>query len=248
MTPSGATTSAHGADGQSGFSIEAVLATAKAVITDAAGFYKAMPKSGGFADPIFFVVVMAAISAVLGAALSLFGAGFAPTLGGALISILLTPIFAGVFGFVGAGVLFAVWRMLGSRESYETAYRCGAYSMAIAPITTVLGIVPYLGTLIAIGWGFYLVVVASEHVHKLAPQTARIAFGVLFGIFALMSISSQMAARRMQGKVEALHEEMERMEEMSPEEAGKAVGDFLKGLQKSVEPESDQAPPAEPAE
>jgi len=59
-------------------------------------------------------------------------------------------------------------------------------------------------------------VVASEHVHKLAPQTARIAFGVLFGIFALMSISSQMAARKMQGKVEALHEEMERMEEMSP--------------------------------
>mgnify|MGYP006993456467 CR=1 FL=1 len=93
-----------------------------------------------------------------------------------------------------------------------------------------------------------MVVVASEHVHKIAPQTARIAFGVLFGIFALMSISSQMAARKMQGKVEALHEEMEKLEEMSPEEAGKAVGDFLKGLQKSVEPESDQAPPADSAE
>jgi hypothetical protein len=57
-----------------------------------------------------------------------------------------------------------------------------------------------------------------------------------------------MAARKMQGKVEALHEEMEKLEEMSPEEAGKAVGDFLKGLQKSVEPESDQAPPADSAE
>lgn len=248
MTLPGTTASARGADGQSGFSIETVITTAKAVITDAAGFYKEMPKSGGFGDPIFFVVVMAAISAVLGAVLSIFGAGFAPTLGGAALSILLMPIFAAVLGFVGAGVLFAVWRMIGSRESYETAYRCGAYSMAIAPITTVLGIIPYLGTLIAIGWGFYLMVVASEHVHKLAPQTARIAFGVLFGVFALMSISSQMAARRMQGKVEALHEEMERMEEMSPEEAGKAVGEFLKGLQKSVEPESDQAPPADPAE
>jgi hypothetical protein len=218
------------------------------VITDAAGFYKGMPKSGGFGDPLFFVLMMAAVSAVLGAVLSIFGAGFAPTLGAALISILLMPIFAGVLGFVGAGVLFVVWRMIGSRESYETAYRCGAYSMAIAPITTVLGIIPYLGTLIAIGWGFYLVVVASEHVHKVAPPTARIAFGVLFGIFALMSISSQMAARKMQGKVEALHEEMERMEDMSPEEAGKAVGEFLKGLQKSVEPESDQAPPADSAE
>ncbi|HET9062504.1 MAG TPA: YIP1 family protein [Candidatus Binatia bacterium] len=248
MTPSEQTTSARSAGGQAGFSIQAVVATAKAVITDPVSFYKGMPTSGGFGEPIFFVVVMAAVSAVLGAVLSIFGAGFAPTLGAALISILLMPIFAGVLGFVGAGVLFAVWRMLGSQESYETAYRCGAYSMAIAPITTVLGILPYLGTLIAIGWGFYLVVVASEHVHKVAPQTARIAFGVLFGIFALMSISSQMAARRMQGKVEALHEEMEKLEEMSPEEAGKAVGEFLKGLQKSVEPESDQAPPVDSAE
>ena len=248
MTPSEGTTSMHGAGGQPSFSLEAVIATAKAVITNPTGFYKGMPKSGGFVDPVFFVAVMAAISAVLGAVLSIFSAGLAPTLGGALISILLTPIFAAVLGFVGAGVLFAVWRMIGSQESYETAYRCGAYSMAIAPITSVLGIIPYLGTLIAIGWGFYLVLVASEHVHKVAPHTARIAFGILFGIFALITINSQIAARRMQGKIEALHEEMEKMEEMSPEEAGKAVGEFLKGLQKSVEPESDQAPPADPAE
>lgn len=247
MTSSEGTASAHGTRGQGGYSIEAVIATAKAVITDPVAFYKGMPRSGGFGEPIFFVTVMAAVSAVLGAVLTMLGAGFAPTLGGAVLAIVLTPIFAAVLGFVGAGVLFAVWRMIGSRESYETAYRCGAYTMAIAPITTVLTIIPYLGTLVTVGWGFYLVLIASEHVHEIAPQTARVVFGVLFGVLALMSISSQMAARRMQGKVEALHEEMEKMEEMTPEEAGKAVGEFLKGLQKSVEPESDEAPPADPA-
>ena len=55
-----------------------------------------------------------------------------------------------------------------------------------------------------------------------------------------MSVSSQMAARRLQGQVEAWNERVEKMDEMSPEEAGKAVGEFLKGLQKSAEPESDK--------
>jgi len=227
--------------------IESIVTTAKAVVTDPTGFYKEMPKSGGFVEPLIFAVAMAAVSAVIGVVLSIFGLGFAPTFGGALVSVILAPIFAAVFGFVGAGILFVIWRLIGSQESYETAYRCGASMMAISPITTVLNVLPYVGILITLGWSLYLIVVASEQVHKIARQTAVIAFGILFGLSALMSISSQMAARRLHGKLDELNEHMEKMEEMTPEEAGKAVGEFMKGLQKSVEPETERTEPENPA-
>ena len=221
-------------------STASIVKTAKRVITDPAGFFREMPKDGGFKGPLVFLVVMSVVTAFVGVLLSLLGlAGPGATFGAALASLIIVPIVAAIFGFVGAGILFILWKLLGSEESYETAYRCGAYMAAISPITSLLGAIPYLGLVLSAVWGLFLIVTASAEVHKIKQATAWIVFGILAGLMCLMGVGSQCAARRMGGEMPPWAERMgemgDDMEDMTPEEAGRALGDFLKGLQESTE-------------
>jgi hypothetical protein len=149
--------------------INAILATAQQVILNPGEFFRAMPKSGGFGDPLFFLVVLAAVTGVMQAVLTLVQVR---SVGMAIGMIFMMPIAAAIFGFVGAAILFVIWKLMGSLESYETAYRCGAYLAATMPITTVLSLIPYAGALLGLAWMVYLVVgvrrhrrVARDHVH-----------------------------------------------------------------------------------
>jgi hypothetical protein len=224
--------------------IDSIIANAKQVITDPASFFAGMPKSGGFAEPVMFVAAMAVATGLVGIVLALLGLGGAPTFGAAVLAAILLPVFGTIFSFVGAAILFVVWKVIGSGENYETAYRCGAYMTAISPITTLLGVIPMLGALIALGWALYLAVQASERVHGIAAQKAWLAFGIVFGLMGLMSISAERTARQLEDRMQTMTDQLEGVEDMSPEEAGRAVGDFLKGLQKSVD-ESDKAEQAD---
>jgi hypothetical protein len=49
-----------------------VIAQARQVLTDPGGFYRGMPRSGGFLEPVIFAAVMAAAGGVIAAVLSLF--------------------------------------------------------------------------------------------------------------------------------------------------------------------------------
>ena len=204
------------------------------VITNPVSFYREMPRKGGFLEPIIFLAGMGVISGVVTAVLSIFGLGFPRSFGLALASIIYTPIISVVAGFIVAAILFIIWRVLGSQESYETAYRCAAYASAISPLTTILNIIPYIGGVIGLLWGTYLMVIASSEVHNIKRKTAWIVFGIIFGILAIMSISSQFAARKMKGIAEQYKQQMED-QDMSPEEMKKAAEEFMKKMQKEMD-------------
>ena len=53
--------------------------------------------------------------------------------------IIFMPIAVAIGSFIGGAILFIIWKLMGSQEDYETAYRCGAYLMALAPITAIIG-------------------------------------------------------------------------------------------------------------
>ncbi len=214
--------------------ISNIFNTAVKVITNPADFYGGMPKAGGFVDPLIFMVVMGVITGVVNAVLSLVGIGFAKSFFMALASIVWIPIMAAVFSFIMAAILFVLWKIMGSRESYETAYRCGAYAGAIAPITAVLNLVPYIGPIIGLVWSMFLMVVASREVHKINPKTAWIVFGVIFAFLALTSTCSQFAAKKVQRE---MGDWQQKFENMTPEEAGKAMGEFLKGMEEEMKKE-----------
>ena len=219
---------------QKGKNVTLILNTMVEVIKNPVGFFRGMPKSGGFVEPLIFMVCMGVAAGVVQAILAIVGVGFAGSFFMALASIIIVPILVAIFGFAGAAILFVIWRMMGSQQSYETAYRCSAYSGGIVPITTVLGVIPYLGAVIGLIWMTYLLVVASAEVHSLNPKTAWIVFGAIAAVFALISISSQFAARKVTDEMSKWEEQMGEMNDMTPEQAGKAVGEFLKGLEKGA--------------
>lgn len=214
-----------------------ILNTMKAVTINPAGFFRTMPRSGGFTDPIIFIAGIGIIVGLINLILSVVGFGFAGSFGMALLFVILTPVFAVIFGFVGAAIMFVIWKIMGSQESFESAYRCCAYASGITPVTTIIGIVPYLGTILGMVWMTYLVVCASIEVHSIKAKLAWIVFGILFGLFLAMNLSATYSARQFSSEMEGWSHSQEEFEKMTPEEKGKAVGKFLKGMQEAVEKE-----------
>lgn len=214
--------------------LQSILDDALKVIQNPVGFYRNMAKTGGLADPLIFVVVMAAVTGVLVAILSLLHLGMAGAAGIGIGAVIIFPLMAIIGSFIAAGVLFVIWKLMGSNESFEVAYRCVAYAAAIYPVTALLGIIPYLGSVIGVVWGMYLMIVASIEVHQIKAQTAWTVFAVLGVILVITNISSEMASRRMAAHLDETGVNLEELEQMSPEEAGKAVGEFLKGFENAT--------------
>lgn len=218
-----------------------ILEIFKTVIISPALFYRQMQTSGGYADPFIFAVVMGAASGIIRAVLGL-GFSMHMGIGGFFVAIIIGPILTGLFTFVGAAILFVIWQLMGSRQSYETAYRCAAYGLAISPITAVIHFIPYLGAVISLGWTAYILVCASVEVHGIQVKAAWIVFGAIAVLLALASISLEHSARSFQHSMQKMGKQMEKMgkglgdiEKMKPEEAGKAVGEFLKGMQQGID-------------
>jgi len=206
-----------------------IFNTAVQVITRPVDFYREMQRSGGFVDPLIFMVIMAVAAGIIQSFFALIGVGYG---GFGISSIIIAPIAVAIFGFVGAGIVFVIWKLLGSTQSYEVAYRCAAYAAAISPLTTLVQPIPYLGALVGIAWGFYLMVVASTEVHEIDQKKAWIVFGVLGVLFAFGSLRTEYMARSFISKFSGFSNM--NTEEMTPEEAGKKVGEFMKGFQKGT--------------
>ncbi|HEC12400.1 MAG TPA: hypothetical protein ENI80_03980 [Acidiferrobacteraceae bacterium] len=197
--------------------------TAIKVITNPVGFYRDMPKSGGFLEPLVFAVAMALVAALVGIVLSFMGLGATGMMAAGMIAIIVVPIAVVIGSFIGAGILYLIWMIMGSKESYETAFRCIAYMTAISPITALVGAMPYLGTIISVVWGTFLLVTASIEVHKVKAQTVYIVFGILGLLVLAYNLKSEYMLRSFQSTIGNIGQ-------MTPEEAGKAAAEFMRGL------------------
>ena len=122
--------------------LSSIQKMAMSVLTSPSAFFREMPKTGGFVEPLIFMVIMGIISGLIQTIFSLISLNIAGGMAMGVASIILVPIFVVIGGFIGAAILFLIWKLLGSQESYETAYRCGAYISVLMPIITVLGLIP----------------------------------------------------------------------------------------------------------
>ncbi len=229
---------------QSAFNFSGMPEQAIGVITAPTRFFRTMLREGGYLDPIVFLVVMGLVAALIQIVLGFIGLGQFSTMAMAatgFLAIIMLPIFMVIGCFVVAAIGFVIWRFMGSEQSFETAFRCVAYSTAIAPITALFGAIPYLGTLAHVAWAMFLVVVASIEVHGIKEQIARVTFGVIGLMIGLVSLSNEYATRNLQEKLESMSAQFgEEFQNKSPEEMGKAVGEFLKGLEKASQQGSQQ--------
>ena len=210
--------------------------TAVNVVTKPAEFFQGMPKSGGFLEPLVFAVIMGFISGVIQAVLSFIGLGPGAGYGGGIhgfTMIIFMPIAAAIGSFIGGAILFIIWKLMGSQEDYETAYRCGAYLMALVPITAIIGVIPYAGGLISMGIYLFYLVTASIYVHNIPSQKAWLVFGIIFAIFALIGVYGEHKARTMRPHFEQWQEMGEKMR--------KEYQDQAKDMAKSTEEIRKQA-------
>src|SRR4030043_12919 len=207
--------------------LASIQKTAMSVLTSPSAFFREMPKTGGFVDPLIFMVIMGIISGLIQTIFSLISLNIAGGMAMGVASIILVPILVGIFGFVGAAILFLIWKLLGSKESYETAYRCGAYISVLMPIITVLGIIPYLGSAVAIALYVYFLVIASVEVHKIPSQKAWLVFGIIGAILIIMNISAQITARKFSRETGKFRERME--------ETSKTMKKQVEQMQKQTE-------------
>ncbi|GHA19097.1 hypothetical protein GCM10008090_31090 [Arenicella chitinivorans] len=233
------------------FDINSVIADAKKIITDPVGFYRNMPQTGGFVDPILFVVCMGLVTAVIGFVLNIIGlAKFNTMMGGAIGFGMLIglPIMFVIGSFIGAAILFVIWKLMGSQKNYEVAYRATAYTTALAPIASALSIIPYVAGIVKTLWSCFLLYTASVEVHELKAQTAKIVFGIFAALGVISNVGSEHTVRKYSSMAkkwssEIKHEaregsiahslsELENIEDMTPEEAGKQFGEFIKGMEK----------------
>ncbi|MEM8496467.1 MAG: YIP1 family protein [Pseudomonadota bacterium] len=233
----------------SGFDLGKVIDDAKAVLTDPAGFYHAMPTTGGFAEPAIFVAVMGAVIGVLMTLVALLGGSGLGAMAVGIGSFIMMPIMAVIGSFIAALIMFVIWKLMGSEYDYETAYRSVAYATAIYPIMGVLGLIPYIGTIVGVLWGMFLMYNASVEVHKIKAETARLVIGILAAIMLFMQVSGEIAMRKLDSEMERYEEaaesigksvegsikELENLDEMSPEEAGRKLGEFFKGMSEGME-------------
>jgi hypothetical protein len=180
--------------------------TAINVVTKPAEFFQGMPKTGGFLEPLVFAVVMGVIVGIIQAVMGFIGLGPAGGYGGTGVSglgmILFMPIAAAIGSFIGAAILFVIWKLMGSQENYETAYRCGAYLMALSPITTILSVVPYAGGLVSMVIFTFYIVMASVYVHNIPSQKAWLVFGIIGLVLAFGGLYSEYKARNIASSLE----------------------------------------------
>jgi hypothetical protein len=193
--------------------LTAILKTAMKVLTSPPSFFKEMSKTGGFLEPLIFMVVMGVIGGLVQTIFSFFSLHIAGGMAMGIASIIFVPILIAIFGFLGAAILFVIWKLFGSQESYETAYRCGAYISVLTPIATLLGLIPYIGSAIAIMLSIYFLVIASIEVHKIPSQKAWLVFGIIGVILIIINIGGQYSARRLTSHADQYRKQMEKMSE-----------------------------------
>lgn len=183
-----------------GFNINDIINKVVAIFTKPAAFFKEMPKTGGYVEPLIFVAIMGLLAGVVAAILSI--VGLMPGGAGAGISlIIIMPIAMIIGSFIGAGIMFVIWKLMGSNENYETAYRCIAYISVFSPISVIAGIIPYIGSLAMLAVEIYYLVLASTNVHNIETKKAWLVFGIIGALLAVMSIGAEMTASKVKSEM-----------------------------------------------
>ena len=206
-----------------------ILGNARQVIMDPVGFFRRMPKKGGYAQPLAFVVIIALATALVQAVMALIGLGGAGGFVASLAGLILLPVMAVIGSFIGAAILFVIWKLMGSEEDFETAYRCAAYAYGYAPVAALVSGIPYVGTLVQVAWPVLLLALATIYVHGRKPGLAWGVFGTLGVVAVISMLSAEVAGRKIVSNLEQLSQDME--ENYSEEDARAALEEAEKAFE-----------------
>ncbi|NTV51882.1 MAG: hypothetical protein HGA76_02545 [Candidatus Firestonebacteria bacterium] len=152
--------------------------TGKNIIMKPAEFFKTMPVTGGYKDPLIFALIT---SVIMGLGLTVI------TLGVGFLAIIFAPIAVSISVFLAALLLLVCAKMVGGTGTYEATMRVASY----ANIVNVIGWIPIVSIIGSI-YGLWLTVVGIREIHKLTLSKAiiavLIAIAIVFVIVVLLAI------------------------------------------------------------
>jgi hypothetical protein len=138
---------------------ETFIPVGRAVALQPVAFFSAMPRLGGYPNPLAFALICAGVSGILNGILHLGGGGI-----GGLIGAILLSVIGGAIGlFVVAAIAnLLVNSLIGTgRGNYETTFRVVAYSS----VTSILSWIPVIGGLAGL-YTLYLATVGIREVYQ----------------------------------------------------------------------------------
>lgn len=154
------------------------IETWKEVMQRPSDFYRKMPTTGGYAEPLTF----AAISYIIyGLLITIFNRGMMEDMYGGMgvrgfgLSTIITiaisiPIMGIIFLLIGAAVLYLIYKLLGGTGTYEGTVRFMSYATAVQ----VLSWIPIIGFIVGL-YRIYLYIVGGMFVHNVSMGRSAIA-------------------------------------------------------------------------
>jgi hypothetical protein len=163
----------------------AFFETLKLVLLNPTLAFASMRREGGLGDPLLYALIGGSIGAAVGLVWQLFFSSVgslgernpvAALIGtgvGAVICIVLVPLFLVLFLFIGAGILHLCLMLVGgANRSFETTFRVVSYSIGS---TNPLAIVPFCGGMVAFFWNIVLECIGLAKAHETTTGKAVLA-------------------------------------------------------------------------
>ena len=154
--------------------IDEFIGTWKKVITTPGDFFKEMPTSGGYGEPLKFAVVNYIIA---GIGLTLV------SLGGAFFMIVAMPIIGIIGLFISGAILYICFKIVGGSGSYEGTVRMLSYISAVNAVAWI----PILGWIIAL-YVIYLWIVGGTFVHNITTMRSVIAILIPIVVMTIIAV------------------------------------------------------------
>jgi hypothetical protein len=152
-------------------------------------FFSRMAKEGGYRAPALYALAWLFVSVVAEVAVSYLRPVRLPVSPAVQIGwIVVGPFLLLLIGFILAGILYGIWRLMGSEETYQTAFRCWAFLAPVSVIGSVLSVAPYLN-LTSYFLSLALLAVASIEVHRIPPRRAWTVWGLIAAVSAAWVVS-----------------------------------------------------------
>ena len=152
--------------------IDEFIRTWKKVITTPSDFFKEMPTSGGYGEPLKFAVVNYII---VGIGLTLI------SLGSMFFMIVVMPIVGIIWLFISGAILYICFKIVGGSGSYEGTVRMLSYVSAVNAVAWI----PILGWIVAL-YAIYLKIVGGTCIHDITTLRSVIAVFIPLIVVAII--------------------------------------------------------------
>lgn len=161
--------------------VQSFIGAVRSVVLTPADFYRGIRRQGDFLNPLIFAVICYVVYTLLGGVLRLAGVGAEMGAGEYLGALVLSPLFAVIGLFIGAGILhLLVMLFVGSGNAgFEGTFRVVAY----AAVTSLASWLPFIGWIVSL-YGIYLAIVGVREIHT--TTTGKAALVVLLPVVVIL--------------------------------------------------------------